>query len=245
MRVLEKLLEHLPAGWTVTSIDIGQNWMLVQTQHKDGTVGAGVATAPHVFADDAAYAIGSYSLKSDARQIVQLIKSTDPSEAAVGLATLNAIQALSDNDLSPADAADWLAEQSNGKHIAIFGRFPFIEDEIRPFAKQVFVFEQTPKAGEYSANDMPHILPQADIVAITGTTIINHTFDEIVKHTHPDQIGVVLGPSTPLTPRLFDFGIDALFGVRVADVDAVRASVRDHLGFQKVLGLSRVALFKS
>lgn len=244
MSVLDSLLDNVPSDWIVTSIDVGQNWILVQTQHNDGTVGAGVAAAPHVIADDAAYAIGSYSLKSDARQIVHLIKSTDPSEAAIGLATLNAIQTLSDNDLNPADAADWLSEQSNEKHIAIFGRFPFIEDEIRPFAKQVFVFEQTPKAGEYSANDMPHILPQADIVAITGTTIINHTFDEIVKHTHRDQIGVVLGPSTPLTPQLFDFGIDVLFGVRVADVDAVQASVRDHLGFQKVQGLSRVALFK-
>jgi len=244
MTVLDNLLNDIEAGWTVISVDVGDNWVLVQVSHEDERCQAGVAAAPRNFPDDAKFPIGCYTPNQPAHKLIHGLRLSDPSASAVGLATLNAVNAPDEDQVSTEDAADWLSIQTKGKAIAIFGRFPFIEDEIKPFASDVFVFEQTPSDDEYTANDMPEILPRADIIAITGTTIINHTIDDILQYTTDKHTVVVLGPSTPLTTQLFDVGVDAMFGVRVVDVDAVRESVRSHLGFQKVQGLQRVSLFK-
>lgn len=245
MTILEQLTTRLPTGWHITTVDVGNNWVLSQVKHLDGRQQAGVAAAPRQFPDGATFPVGTHHPKADIQTIISNIKSDDPTTAAVALATFNAVHTISEADLTTFDAADWLAEKSKGRNIAIFGRFPFIEDEICPFANHVFVFEQTPSGNEFTAIDMPDILPQADIIAITGSTIINHTIDDILKYTGNEQTVVVLGPSTPLSSSLFDFGIDGLFGVRVADVNAVQASVHSHLGFQKIQGLQRVSLFKT
>ena len=96
----------------------------------------------------------------------------------------------------------------------------------------------------YASDDMENILPQADIVAITGSTILNDTIDGILACVESRQTVVVLGPSTPMTRRFFDCGVSALFGVRVADIDAAKNSVSDGVNFQKMQGLERVSLIK-
>jgi uncharacterized protein (DUF4213/DUF364 family) len=92
---------------------------------------------------------------------------------------------------------------------------------------------------------MADIVPNADMVAITGSAIINHTIDGIMSHIKPTTLVTFLGPSTPLNKRLFACGIDALFGVWVADVERVIESVTAGEGFQKMQGLARKSLFKS
>jgi uncharacterized protein len=240
--LLDTLLTDLPVAWLVSDIFVGANWVLALVWHNDGSERAGVAAAPVIFTENALYPIGHYTPNTDAAEVVQLLRSDDPTAAAVGLATFNAVQQPDEAALTRHDAADWLSAQSSGKTVAIFGRFPFIMDEIRPFAKAVYVFEQHPEAGEYSADAMPRLLPQADIIAITSSTVINHTIDSILQHTSNKQTVVLLGPSTPLTPRLFDCGITALFGVRVADVEQAKASVLAGAIFRKMHGLERVSL---
>lgn len=242
MSVLDSLTSNLPAGFTVQAAHVGLNWTMSLVTDEAGMKQAGVAASPHSFSPHARFVHGSYTLSEPAHQIVQLMKSDDESSVAVGLATLNAL--LQTKELSRADAAEWLSKSCQDKSIAIFGRFPFIEDEIRPFATQLYIFEQEPLAGEYSAQDMPYILPQADIIAITGTTLINHTLDGILEHIPEQSLVVMLGPSTPLSKRLFDFGIDVLFGVCVIDISAAQKSVQAGDRFTKMQGLERVALFR-
>lgn len=244
MSVLAILLTDLPVGWRVTHLYVGQHWILSLVEHDNGSRCAGVAAAPKVFPYNPSYGMGRYTPESDVAPIANLLRSEDSTAAAVGLATLNAIQQPQKDALTNVDAADWLSEQCKDRTIAIFGRFPFIEDEVRPFAKQVFVFEQTPSTGEYGAEDRARLLPQADIIAITGSTIINHTIDNILAHIPPQKTVIMLGPSTPLTERLFAAGIDVLFGVRVANCEAAAASALEGQGFQKMRGLERVALFR-
>jgi uncharacterized protein len=242
MSVLDVLLADVPRNWRVSDVYVGENWIISLTCHADGTIRAGVATAPKSFLEDAAYSIGHHQPKTEIGDLLQLLRSDDATAAGVALATLNALQ-QSDNFLR-IDAADWLSQQSRGKNVAVFGRFPFVEEEVHPFAKNVFVFEQHPEKGEYAADAMANILPQADIVAITGSTVVNHTIDSILQHIPATSITALLGPSTPMTARLFDCGIHALFGVRVADIQQAVASVQAGVGFQKMHGLERVSLFK-
>ena len=165
-----------------------------------------------------------------------------PLEASVGLATLNATLQPDDALLTDIDAADWLAERGAGCNIAVFGRFPFIDDEIRPTAKQVWVFERDPEAGEFGMDAMQDILPQADIVAITSSTLINHSLDAILNQCGPQTRVMMLGPSTPLAAALLSNGIDLLSGVMVVNIEAAIASVQAGVSFRKMNGLRRVTL---
>jgi uncharacterized protein (DUF4213/DUF364 family) len=244
--ILETLLADLPDGWCVTDVYIGVNWVLSQVKHENGLQRAGVAGTPQIIITGSRFQMGHHPLNEDAQAIGQLLLSNDETSAAVGLATLNAVNQPEYSSLVDADAADWLSAQSKGKRIAFFGRFPFIEEEIRPFARQVWVFEQSPDRDELDAAHMSDVLPNADMVAITGSAIINHTIDGIMSHIKPTTlVTTLLGPSTPLNKRLFDCGIDALFGVWVADVERVIESVTAGEGFQKMQGLARKSLFRS
>jgi uncharacterized protein (DUF4213/DUF364 family) len=203
---------------------------------------AGVAAAPLTIDVRSPFQIGHYSPNEDAITIANLLRSDDPTSAAVGLATINAL--LQPASLSTFDAADWLAEQCANRTVAIFGRFPFIDAEVRPTAREVWVFEQTPQVGEFSAEDMARVLPQAEVVAITSSSIVNHTIDKILPHISPHSRVVLLGPSTPLTEELFTCGIHALFGVQVADMQQAAESILEGGGFQKLRGLRRVSLIR-
>jgi uncharacterized protein len=245
MSISETLLENLAQELRTQVVYVGDNWVLSLISADDGTQYAGVAAAAKQFTKNSRFPIGHYPLNEDAATIAQLLRSQDNSEASVGLATLNALLQVEKIAVSDSDAADWLTQACTNRSIAIFGRFPFIDEEVRPFASQVWVFEQTPKKGEYSAKDMPEILPQADVIAITASTIINHTIDDILLHTASDSIAALLGPSTPLSTKLFEHGIDALFGVQVANIQNAVDSVQAGAGFRKMQGLRRVSLFKA
>jgi uncharacterized protein (DUF4213/DUF364 family) len=244
MTVLDTLLTDLPAGRCVSDVYAGANWTLSLVSDSDGTQRAGVAATPLHIAAHSRFQIGHFTLQEDAQTIARWLASQDETAAAVGLATLNGLNPLDEANISTVDAADWLSARCVDRRIAIFGRFPFIDDEIRPYAREVWVFEQEPQRNEFGTADMAAILPQADIVAITGSSVINHTIDSILLYTRSDSTVVVLGPSTPLSGKLFDVGIDALFGVRVADVQQVIESVIAGAGFQRMHGLQRVALFR-
>jgi len=244
MTVIETLLADLPVGCRVIYVYVGANWILSLVSDSDNMQLAGVASTPRQIAAESRFQIGHYTLDEAAQTTANLLLSDDPTTAAVGLATVNALNRLDEAELYNDDAANWLSAQCVNRNIAMFGRFPFIDGEIRPFARQVWVFEQEPQGDELYISEIAPVLPEADIVAITGSTVINHTIDAILPHVNPDSLVVVLGPSTPLSPKLFNCGVDALFGVRVVDVQRVVESVLAGDGFQKMQGLQRVALFK-
>lgn len=244
MGILDTLLTDLPTGWQVTDVYIGANWVLALVNKPNGPQQAGVASVPPQIALNSAFQIGYYKPNQRAEDFVQLLTSADATSAAVGLATLNAISQPPEAALTTFDAANWLTEQATDRTIALFGRFPFIEQEIRPFARQVWVFEQNPQAGEFGPLDVETILPQAEVVAITGSSIINHTIDGILPCIQHETLVVILGPSTPLTEKLFACGVHALFGVRVVDVQQVITSVTVGDGFQKIRGLQRVSMLR-
>ena len=56
-----------------------------------------------------------------------------------------------------------------------------------------------------------------------------------------DQI-MLLGPTAPLTPALFNFGIDLLSDVQVTDAESLFASVAQGSIFGNMVGLQRVTL---
>ncbi len=58
------------------------------------------------------------------------------------------------------------------------------------------------------------VVPEADVLVVTGTTIINGTLEEILELARPDAQVVVMGPSASILPAaFFKRGVNVLGGI--------------------------------
>ena len=94
-------------------------------------------------------------------------------------------------------------------------------------------------------------IKNADVILIMGSnaadtgTLLNHTLDMILAICRPDSFKILMGPTTPFSPILFDYGIDALCGTVVEDEDLVCDCISRHLPFKKLKGIRRICWVKS
>jgi hypothetical protein len=65
-------------------------------------------------------------------------------------------------------------------------------------------------------------------------TLINHTLEGLLALCPPEAFVIVLGPSTPLTPLLFDHGVDILSGAVVTAIEPVLRIVSQGGNFRQV-----------
>ena len=63
--------------------------------------------------------------------------------------------------------------------------------------------------------DRYELLKDADVVGITATVFLTHTFDKVMSHVNSSAIKVMIGPTTPMHNLLFDMGFHALCGVGI------------------------------
>ncbi len=88
------------------------------------------------------------------------------------------------------------------------------------------------------------MIPQADVVAITGTSLVNKTFDELIQHCRPDAFVLVLGPTSPLSPVLFDYGVDLIAGTQVIDPYLAMTVAGQGAIFRQMRGVRLVTMAK-
>jgi len=174
-------------------------------------------------------------LEKRALELAALLRSTSPVEASIGMAAVNALLPVDEEACLEVNAEEVIVEKGAGKKVVIVGHFPFIP-RVRRVADTVWVLEQRPRGDDLPAAAAPEVIPQADVVAITGTALINHTFEELVALCRPEAYVLVLGGSAPLSPLLFDYGVDAVAGTRVIDVPAVLRAVSQGATFRQIPG---------
>jgi uncharacterized protein len=170
-----------------------------------------------------------------ARDLLKETAASSGIRRAVGVATMNALaemcwrlRAAPGVTLrSGVDAYD-AAEIRPGENVVVVGAFvPFLKSLKR--ARQRFtVLEMDPAT--LKPDEMPYfrpageaasVLPDADVVLITGTTLLNETLENLLALCRPDARVVVVGPTVGLLPGAFlRRGVDILGGVRITAPDA-------------------------
>lgn len=229
MKILEDLLAHLtPNEEPLRDIIVGAHWTAVLTR------GCGLATTmadPPPHSGPSVYNAGRLTEKTPA-ELIQWVHSEALMEASIGMATINSLIEIDETRCSEINAFDVLAEHGRGKDIAVIGHFPFVP-KLKELARNLWVIEQRPRPGDLEADQATDILPRCQVVGITSTTFINHTLESLLALCQGAFV-MLLGPSTPLTPLLFDYGIAAISGSLVVDEAQVVRHVTQGATFQQL-----------
>ena len=130
-------------------------------------------------------------LEKNAEELVSLVHSQSLLEAAIGMATINSLLPVDESVMVERNAGDILLEKGTGKNVAVIGHFPFLP-KVRQQAANLWVLENNPHEGDFGSEQAGEFLPQADVVAITGTSITNHTFDGLIRLCRPDAFVLML-----------------------------------------------------
>lgn len=106
------------------------------------------------------------------------------------------------------------------KTVSMVGHFPHT-DEFRKSAKKFYCLEKRPQEGDIPAEEYVNVLPESDVVIATGVTCLNDTVEGLLAAKKPGSTFIIVGPSVPLSPVLFDYGVDVIGGSYVEDEVAV------------------------
>lgn len=174
-------------------------------------------------------------LQTTAQGLAGGLRSSSWLEASLGMAALNALLEVDEGACSEVNAREILLERGANRRVAIIGHFPFV-DRVRRLARESWVLELNPGPNDEPAARAGEVVPKADVVALSGTTLINHTFDELMKLCRPDAYVMVLGASTPMTPVLFDFGVSSISGTVVTDIEGALRSIRQGATYRQIPG---------
>ncbi len=212
----DQLIEAVPDDAMASEALLGWHWTMVRSR------GVGMALSP--FDRSAAPEVVGRIAGRRVRELAEMVKSWDSAEASVGLAAINSVinsreqvERMSGVPLEQhpdVPAFEHYAPMVRGKKVAVVGHFPGLEH--LQAVSHVSVLERHPQEGDYPDPACEYILPEQDFVFISSTAIINKTLPRLLELSRGALV-VLLGPSTPLTPFLFEHGVACLAGTVVVD----------------------------
>jgi uncharacterized protein (DUF4213/DUF364 family) len=157
-------------------------------------------------------------------ELAEYARSWNLVEASIGVAALNSMVKV--RGKTGVNAIDIVLDICENKTVTMVGKFPRI-DEIKTLAKELWVLEMNPnlldpKNGIISESSLEYVIPDSDIVIVTGSTLINKTMERVLELCKlADAYTIVMGPSTTMCDVLFDYGADMLAGVEITKPDVV------------------------
>ena len=175
-------------------------------------------------------------MDKDVLTLARMAFSTSQLEAAIGMATINSLIEIDEHRCIELNAGDLLAKKGEGKRVAIVGHFPFVP-QLQVVTRKLWVIERNPQEGDFTEAESERLIPQADVVGITGTTFTNHTLEHLLDLCNPKAYVVVLGGTAPLSPVLFEYGVSAVSGTRVIDPETVLRCVSQGATFRQIKGV--------
>lgn len=214
--IYELLLDYARTETLVTEINIGLVWTVCKSQQLGLAMSPGIVTRTLPWP-------GTLAGKTLA-ELAAWITEWDPYKASVGMAAINCslnhyelpagVTLMPAPDRENLAVFDYFLPRLHGKKVVVVGRYPGIEQ----LAKQInlSIIERQPIQDDYPDPACEFLLPDADWVFLTASSITNKTFPrlaELAQHATT----VLMGPTVPWLPQLHEFAIDYLAGIEVID----------------------------
>jgi uncharacterized protein (DUF4213/DUF364 family) len=232
MKIIDDLLSTLNIEATVKDIRQGPFQTAVLTRY------CGLASTPHDSGphhDKTPVKDAGLLLEIDAYTLARLANSLNPMESAIGMAAINSLIEVDEKRCTELNAGDLIEKKGEGKRVAIVGHFPFIP-RLRKIVKELWVIERNPQEGDSPEAETETLIPQADVVGITGTAFTNHTIEHLLELCSPSAYVVILGGTAPLSPVLFTHGVNAVSGTEVINPELVLRYVSQGATFRQIKG---------
>lgn len=234
MDILEKIIASLPDG-KVLDVWIGLHWTAV-TIEVNGKQQCGLSATmreEHGHTREPDVPDAGELPRYSGLELASWVTSEKKTLASVGGAAINALLPKYPETWLDCNASDLIIQAGRNKRVALVGHFKFVGD-LRDQVAHLDVLEQNPQPGDLPAQAASEILPKAEVVAITGMTLINHTLDSLLDLCSPEAEVMVLGPTTPLSPVLFEHGVHLLSGAIVENIPPVIHAVTQGANFHQV-----------
>jgi uncharacterized protein (DUF4213/DUF364 family) len=220
-RLIELLLPR-SEGFSVADVRIGLGYTAVKLDSGH----AGVAWTPKEAAASCTHLGAAGGLAGRrAEDILSMLADENSSLArAVGLAAANALLAISPEPDAGREEIVSSLHITSGDHVAMVGYFAPVLGKLKKTGCRLDIVELNPHRGKgtLSPGQGKEALAACTAAIITGTTLINGTFDEVTASLGNPRAAVLLGPSSPLIGRLFEgTKITHSAGSRVTDPEAV------------------------
>ncbi len=158
------------------------------------------------------------------KDVAAYVKSWNLQEASLGIAAINAFYNTPElvrrwlakplQELRSPGAFTSMLDAIDGKKVAVIGHFPDMEAAAERC--DLSVLERNPQDGDLPDFAAEYVLPEQEFVFITGTAITNKTLPRLLEVCAGATV-VLVGPSVPLVPWWFDYGVDVLAGTVVMD----------------------------
>ena len=190
----------------VLDVRVSHIWTAVRTRNVGLSL---LYAAPYDEVEDAGNLIGK-----PVKELLSYLLTFNLTKVSIGLATLNSLIGKP-KKYELVNAIDYIESRSENKRVVFVGHFGGLEG-IKAKAKELIILERKPKEGDTVDTAYYYLIPDADIVAITGSTIANKSIESILSLKRKGET-IVLGPSTPPSPVLFDYGVDAIGASIVRD----------------------------
>ncbi|MDD1612914.1 MAG: DUF364 domain-containing protein [Methylococcaceae bacterium] len=219
-RIYELLLDSCSSDAQVDELMIGLVWTLCRNSRN----GMGLAMSPGMPTRTL-----SWSGSLQGKPVIDLaswILQWEPYQATVAMAAINSCinsrplpeSVLVEHSGEHANLAvfDHFLPQLLGKNVAVIGHYPGIERY--QHLMQLCVIEKQPSGDDVPDAAAEFLLPNAEWVFLTASSIPNKTFPRLAELSQNAKT-VLMGPTVPWLPQLHEFGIDYLAGVEVTDAD--------------------------
>ncbi|MGD1808586.1 Rossmann-like domain-containing protein [Dapis sp. BLCC M126] len=225
--IYDLLLDYGNTNTPIKEIFIGLTWTLCETESIGLCMSPGTVTRTLPWSGTL--------VNKPVKELAPWLRSWNSFEATVGMAAINAeingrsqlpTQAEPLSPYGPGNLAvfEYFLPMIRGKKVAIIGRYPRLsryENEM-----EMTVIERQPGADDLPDTASEYLLPEAEWVFLTATSIANKTFPRLVELAKDSQL-VLMGPTMPWLTELKEFGIDYLAGVTVSNSQALRQTVAE------------------
>lgn len=213
---------------------IGLVWTLVEADQIGLAMSPGVPTRTLPWSGELS--------KLTLAEFSSWIRDFDPYRATLGMAAINAAV----NQLPP--PSGWVLEpgpgqsgnlivfqhflpQIRGQRIVVIGRYPGIDAFAENEGLDLTIIERSPQGSDFPDPAAEFLVPEAEWVFLTATTLPNKTFPRLAELASSAKT-VLMGPTTPWIPDLYHFGIDYLAGVEVSDAPELTRTVSEGGGIR-------------
>lgn len=217
--IYDTIINSVPTGEIIADVIAGDSWTLAET--NKGKVGIAMTTLgntrPAMFTKP--------FIGMDVSEAARGLISWNFEEASISLAAINAClntEARMEEFgcKEPYDNYCTRDLDLKGKKLGVVGHLKMPENIISATTEH-FILEINPHPGDYPASACEWLLPECDVVIITGSSLINRTLPRLLELCR-NAYTILAGPTVPLCPGLLGLGIDRLAGLVINDPEGMK-----------------------